>query len=241
VIDTHCHIDQFPSPELVAKKAERLRILTVAVTNLPSHYQMACHHLHGLRYVRPALGLHPLAAKSHKQELPLFLEMVGEAELIGEIGLDFSPAGSATGEIQMISFRAALRAMKGRTPFVTLHSRGAEDTVLDCLRDAHVGPVVFHWFSGTRATLDRIVREGHSLSFNPAMILSKRWNDWLRLVPRERVLTETDGPFTKVGTKPSEPPRVRNVLDWLAANWGCSLIEAERVVSENFSHISPHS
>ena len=95
LIDTHCHFDRFRDPSALAAKCEDERIFAVAVTNIPSHYELAKKHLHGLKFVMPAVGLHPLAIKDCEHELPLMLQLIPKTEFIGEIGLDFSKDGFA--------------------------------------------------------------------------------------------------------------------------------------------------
>ena len=66
LIDAHCHLDRYPDPLAEALELERRGVVAVAVMNLPSHFRLAQPHLRPLRLVRPALGLHPLAAADHE-------------------------------------------------------------------------------------------------------------------------------------------------------------------------------
>ena len=67
MIDTHCHVDLYDAPLEVANEAETMQVKTIAVTYLPTHFRQAQSHLRTFRYVKPALGLHPLAAKDHER------------------------------------------------------------------------------------------------------------------------------------------------------------------------------
>jgi TatD DNase family protein len=137
VVDSHCHVDLCANPIAVAREAEKLKIATVAVTYLPSHFELAEQRLRPFKYVKPTLGLHPMAPKEHQsQELPKFLALVRRVQLIGEIGLDLSALGSPLRTTQDDSFSAVLDAIKGTRRFVTLHSRGAEDAVFAYLKTA---------------------------------------------------------------------------------------------------------
>jgi TatD DNase family protein len=237
VIDTHCHIDQFPSPEAVAHSTEQSGIFTIAVTNLPSHYKLACENLIDFRYVKPALGMHPLAAKEHPQAMPAFRELILNSSFVGEIGLDFSRHGRLTADQQMATFDEVIRLATRPFRIITLHSRGAEDEVLRTLEAYQTGPVIFHWFSGPRGILKKILSAGHFVSLNPAMIRTKRWNEWILNLPREQVLTETDGPFARVDGRAAHPSDVNCVLDWLGVRWCCRREEAEQIVSTNFDRL----
>jgi TatD DNase family protein len=237
VIDTHCHIDQFSSPEEVARSTEKEAIFTIAVTNLPTHYKLACEHLIDFRYVKPALGMHPLAAKEHAQAMAAFRNLILHSSFVGEVGLDFSTHGRPTADQQMVTFDEVIRLAVRPFRIVTLHSRGAEDEVLRMLEAHHAGPVIFHWFSGSKAILKKVFSAGHYISLNPAMIRTKRWHEWISELPPERVLTETDGPFARFDGRVARPCDVNCVLEWLSAQWGHRREESERIVNTNFDRL----
>jgi len=67
-----------------------------------------------VRGIRLALGLHPLPARDHPAERERFAQRVAKTWYIGEVGLDFSPAGSATREPQVASFHFVLEALRGK-------------------------------------------------------------------------------------------------------------------------------
>ena len=159
--DAHCHADQHQDPENFCQELEAKEIYTIAVTNLPSHYALALSPLKNLKYVRPALGLHPLLANRHTLELAAFERLSRFTNLIGEVGLDFSPEGIASKELQLRSFRHVLKCIAGKSKFISLHSRRAEDAVLSELRNFGVTPAVFHWFTGSVQTCEAALKDGH--------------------------------------------------------------------------------
>ncbi len=237
LLDAHCHIDQFPDPPSLAAACEETGVTTVAVTNLPSHYRAGLPHVSGFRLVHLSLGFHPLVAARHQHELQEFLRVVPEVAFVGEIGLDFSREGLATKAEQLAAFRSIVRACAGERKFITLHSRGAEDAVLTVLEEFAVPGAVFHWYSGPLPLLDRASRQGFYFSVNPAMVRSKNGQRIIGRIPRDRILTETDGPYVKVGNRAAEPTDVRVVLEYLAKQWETSSGEAEGQVWENYQRI----
>jgi len=234
MIDTHCHIDLYPNPSEVVSKAERAGVTTIVVTNLPSAFSKAYPHLRELQRTRLALGMHPLLAEEHDRERKLFEELVDKTSYIGEIGLDFSRAGHFTKEIQIESFRLILEALRGKPKFITLHSRQAEPTVLDWLEKYNCSPVVFHWYNGSLTSLDRALKDGHYFSVNIAMLNSQKGQRIIAKLPSDRVLTETDGPFIKAGSRPLYPQDIAAVQERLAALWQISTDEASAIVKRNF-------
>lgn len=234
LIDTHCHIDRFRDPSGLARSCEDEQIMTVAVTNIPSHFQLAQPHLSGMSYVKPALGLHPLAVGENHRELPLFLQLLPETDFIGEIGLDLSKEGLRTKALQIKAFSSIIEAVSGTSKFVTMHSREAADEVLETLKRFEFRNAVFHWFSGTLESLGEAIEWGCWFSVNTNMVGTKKGSEIVSRLPKDKVLTETDGPYIKIGKRPAEPSDVRIVLSALAASWSVSLDEAESQVRQNF-------
>jgi len=232
--DTHCHLDLYADPYQVALDTEKSGITTIAVTNLPSAYFDAKPHMRRFRMLRLAIGLHPLLAERHTvQEKDLFRTGIRETRFVGEIGLDFSRHGINTKELQLDSFRFVLSLLQEGNRFVTLHSRGAENVVLDLLGEYEVGPVVFHWYSGLLKTLQDIVDAGHYFSINTSMIRTENGTRIIGRIPRERILTETDGPFIKIGKSPAIPSDVNIILNYLSESWGLSRVEVEHLLERN--------
>lgn len=238
MIDAHCHLDLYRDPLKVAREAERKNVLTVAVTNLPSHFAAGRPHVRDMRRVRLALGLHPLLADRHSpEEFRSFRRLLSKTSYVGEVGLDRSREGSGTFSKQLASFRFVLDAMGDTPRFLTLHSRRAESEVLELLAEYAVSRAVFHWYSGPASLVDEIVSAGHYLSVNPAMVRSKKGQKILERTPRDRVLTETDGPHLQVGRRPAEPADVAQVLIYLTKIWGSSPQETERRVRSNLDDV----
>jgi TatD DNase family protein len=195
---------------------------------------MAVPHLEAMRYVKLALGLHPLAVADNIRELPLFLSLVSKTQYVGEIGLDYSKEGLRSKEQQEGAFRAIAEVLSKAQKFVTLHSRGAAEDVADILDEYGVKNCVFHWYSGSHTTLRRVLAAGHYLSVNTAMLLSKKGQDILRLVPEARILTETDGPYVKVGRTAAKPLDVKEVLAGIGGIWGRPVASVEAQVAANY-------
>ena len=234
MLDTHCHIDLYPNPHAVVKAVERQKILTIAVTNLPSHFEMGQPHLRGFRQIRPALGLHPLMAEYHKREHKKFKQMLRETSYIGEIGLDFSKAGRDTKDIQIESLRFVFNQIQDRPRFVSLHSRGAESKVLELLEEFNIQGAVFHWYSGSLTVLDQAVQSGHYFSINPAMIRSKKGRNIIDRIPLDRILTESDGPHIQLRNQPVRPSNIKVILEALRDIWGISFQATDERVWSNF-------
>lgn len=237
LIDTHCHIDRFPDPMALASECESAGITTIAVTNVPSHYEMATEHIGNLRYVKPALGFHPLSAAENIEELPLFLSLLSRARFVGEVGLDFSKKGLSTKDQQLEVFQAVSDALAKTPRFVTLHSRRAANDVLAILEESGVKNAVFHWFSDPEATLRKAIAAGHYFSVNTAMLASQSGQRVIENVPRDRILTESDGPYVKHGKVAAKPRDVALVMKGIANMWNEDVSAIEAQVTANFKSL----
>lgn len=226
VIDTHCHLDQYPDPLAIGHAAERSGITVIAMTGLPSHYLAGRMHVSALKKVRLALGLHPLLAKRHEGELRLFEAYLPTTSYVGEIGLDFSSHGRETRTLQIKSFQFVLGLLSSCHKFISLHSRGAEGETLAMLKDFNIPQATFHWFSGPIRIAEQAVAEGYYFSINPAMMRSKSGQQLVARIPPELILTETDGPYVHVDRRPAIPEDIFKVTDMLATVWKVDREEA---------------
>ncbi|MBZ0285251.1 MAG: TatD family hydrolase [Anaerolineae bacterium] len=236
--DTHCHIDLYEDPLVIARQVERERIFTIAVTNLPTAYAEALPHVKSFRQVHLALGLHPLLAQHHTQkQKSLFRQYLSETSYIGEIGLDFSREGIDTKETQVASFRFVLELLSKHKKIVTLHSRRAEKEVLTLLGEYTVSPVIFHWYSGSASLIEKIVEAGHYLSVNPSMISGQSGQTIIRRIPQDRVLLETDGPFVKLKNRQVTPLDTPAICEHLSLVWNMTIADVEKNLQENLERL----
>lgn len=221
----------------MAQECEKLGIVTIAMTNLPSHFEMGYHHLQNFRKVRLALGMHPLYAEAHDREFPGFIRNLSRTSYIGEIGLDFSKEGIATKEIQLDIFNRILRELRGKKKLLSLHSRKAEKETLGYLKSFDIKLAIFHWYSGPLALINDIVKAGYYFSINTAMIKSKAGQDIIYKIPLSNILTESDGPFIDIDGKPAKPTDVKLVHEYLSKKNNIPINEIEIIITNNFRQI----
>jgi len=238
MIDTHCHLDLYPHPEVIAEDIEAKKITTVAVTNLPSHFAFSQPYVTGYRHIHLALGLHPLIAESHSTyERIKFKNKVKNSFFIGEVGLDFSSHGKETARLQLETFRFVIELVQDRPHFITLHSRGAEEKVGELLDQYGIQKAVFHWYSGPLGVLDTLVQKGHYFSVNTGMVSSKKGQTIISHIPVGQILTETDGPYLKVNNQSVQPKDIRLVLVYLSQLWDLPISETEKQIEENYKNL----
>jgi TatD DNase family protein len=211
VVDSHCHLDSTQTYSgLDAAEAIRLAA-EVGVTRIvqigcdPEGCRWAVAAAERWSSVIAGVAIHPNDAARMGPELVPALELVeGLAQhhrvrAVGETGLDYYRTRDAAGQaIQRDAFAAHIAMAKAHDKTLVIHDRDAHDDILKVI-DAEGPPsrIVMHCFSGddqfAKACLDR----GAYLSF--AGTITFKNNDHLRdaliIVPRDRILVETDAPY----------------------------------------------
>lgn len=220
LVDFHCHLDLYPDHAAAVTECEQAGIRTLAVTTTPRAWKRNRELTSPTRCVRAALGLHPQLAASRADELPLWEEQVTETRFIGEVGLDAGPQFFKTLEIQKRVFEQVLRTCaRHGGKILSVHSVRAVTAVLDLIETLLPptrGTIVLHWFTGTKAEARRAIDLGCFFSINSQMLLKERNRELVGMLPRERLLTETDGPFTEIEHRPMRPVDVYTAVEALA-------------------------
>ena len=69
------------------------------------------------------------------------------------------------------------------------------------------------------------------------MLQSKQGSEIIRALPSDRLLTETDGPFTKVANRSSVPRDVLSLSERIAEQRGESTEQINDAISRNARHV----
>lgn len=235
MIDFHCHLDLYAQPERVAQRIQDANVGALSVTTTPAAWVGTRRLSEGRPTIRTALGLHPELAALRKSELGLFGDLLAETDFVGEIGLDGSPPLKGTQSDQLTVFSEILRlCTRAGGKLLSIHSRGAAIEVLEALRQyPDAGIPVFHWLSSTQAILKDAIRSGCWFSVGPGMLAGARGQSLARLMPRDRVVLESDGPFAQVQGKPAGPWSLTATASQLGELWGMRRSEIFDVVRDN--------
>lgn len=233
-VDAHCHIDLYESPQDIVDMAEQQQIYTIAVTNAPSVFLHTLELTQNSKYVRAAIGLHPELVHTHKGEIEMFRQYLEQTRYVGEVGLDYVTSDENIREAQReILTTVGEWVSEYGDKVLTLHSRKAASDVISIL-DGVKAKMVLHWFSGTTKELQRAVDSKFYFSVNSAMLKSAAARKLILAMPRDRIITETDGPFVIEGTTRADPSTVRTTLHALSALWGDPANIVQEQILSNF-------
>ena len=266
--DAHGHLqaDRFDRDrgEVIA----RLRAAGVTRLLIPSW--SAATSLGAMEIVREhdwmdaAIGIHPHHAVDEAGERAELLTRAVEPEVvaIGETGID-TKRNYAPLDDQIANLEAHIDvAVRLGKPLI-LHCRsagGSDDAqrqLIKTLKRSPIGapggaaafggrpPFVLHSASGSREYIDEGLALGglvsiSGLAFRPEEGATA---EWIRAVPADRLLTETDAPWLAMPGAPdpdrNEPANVVRTLAWIAERRGDAIEELAATISATYDRAFP--
>lgn len=241
LVDFHCHLDLFPNHLELLRESEELGIKTLTVTNAPRVWKQNQLFAKDCQHVRVALGLHPQLAHAYANELSLFEEYISETRYIGEVGLDGAKEYASSLDIQRRVFRKILDlSAKSGEKILTIHSRRAAREVIDLIGNhlpPHKGRAVMHWFTGSLKETQLAIEAGCYFSVNIKMLTSAQRIKLIERIPQNKILTESDGPFIKLGKSIMSPKDMGRVIEKLASIWSTDETSAALIVRNNLKNL----
>jgi TatD DNase family protein len=174
-------------------------------------------------FVFATAGIHPHDAADFvaARDLPKLRAALRDAVAVGECGLDYHYDNSPR-DAQRAAFSAQLQLAHETGKPLVVHTRDAEDDTRGFIREARTANVVgvLHCYTGTVSLAEFALDAGWYVSFS-GIITFKKWEDedLLRLVPRDRLLVESDSPYlapVPFRGKRNEPAWVVNTIARLA-------------------------
>jgi len=205
--DTHAHLymkdyDEDREELIENLKKENIGVIVVGVDKKTSLEAVALANRH--ENIFAVVGCHPKDSKENFEE-PFFAELVKDPKVvaIGECGLEFFRLGEderVKKERQIFLFKNQIDfAIKYKKPLV-VHCREAHSEVLEIFERKKTSAGnglrgVIHFFSGDIETAKRYLDLGFYLSFGGVLTFTDDYNEVVKFIPLERILSETDAPF----------------------------------------------
>ncbi len=210
LVDTHFHLDFYKNHSEIYEKINNLGQYTLCMTNSPGVY-LSCKNLYSeTKYIKFALGFHPLEATLKDRNFADFISLSRDANYIGEIGLDFSRTSALSKDKQIDYFERIVKMCAEKNKLMSLHLRKSEDDAIRIIRNYKPKKCIIHWFTGTTEHLNAFVELGCFFSINTNMIKTTTGCDKTKKIPLNRILLESDGPFTKAASKRFSPELLLN-------------------------------
>lgn len=235
--DTHMHFDLFKDRQKVIDYCNNNRIYTIAVTNLPNLYEKYYNQNIQSKYLKIALGFHPELVSEYKTQIKKFDQYATTTKYIGEVGLDYSSNDKENRNDQKIIFDRIVQTCNTfGDKVLTVHSRKAENDVLSILEN-NPNKIIMHWFSGSLKQQELALSNGYYFSINHQMLQSKNGRRIIDSIPIERILIESDAPFTNGFDMFYNVDFMNNIYDYLSITRHIEISELSIILKDNFKRL----
>lgn len=210
--DIHSHLNLSPLSEnraAILAKMREMGVGTITVgTGLQTSQEAVKIAEENPDVCWATVGLHPChtcggeAEEYDEAELET-LSQHPKVVAIGETGLDYFHQDTAESRrVQEDIFKKHIDlSIKVNKPLM-LHvrsSKNSDDAYYDALEilKAKSFPLKanFHFFSGSKDCMEKIVAAGHTISVDGPITFTNQYDDMIRAVPLESIMIETDAPF----------------------------------------------
>ncbi len=203
LIDTHAHLDHVENLDSALAQASATgvaAVLAVSTDLAAMKKNLEIKEKFSTPKIYLGLGIHPCEIKAIElEESYAFIEKnIAQADVIGEIGLDFWYKWVRKDDIkkneQREVFRRQLAIAKKFDKPVVVHTRGTWRECFETVKEFGIKKANFHWYSGPTDVLDEIIKSGYYVSAGPALAFSSQSREAMAHAPIEQALIETDSP-----------------------------------------------
>lgn len=219
-IDTHIHLQDYKTknaPQIILGAASvGVEKFICASTSEGDWKAVAALADKYPEQIVPAFGLHPWYLDKLEPDWEVRLENLLKkypAALVGESGLDRLKDPHA--EPQMSVFRIHMELAHCLQRPLIIHAVKVQELLEDCwalLPECFV----FHSYNGKAELLKKIIKAGGYVSFSQSILRNPARGEVLRLVPVDKLLVETDGPYQGIGGQESCPAQLPQLLKEIA-------------------------
>ena len=234
LIDTHFHLDRYRNHSSLYDLMNKNRQYTLCVTCSPGVF-LSCKKLYPeTKYIKFALGVHPKEITDPEKSIHEFNSCLNQAKYIGEIGLDYSDS-SASRDAQLYVFRHIVKRQAEKNMLATIHVKKAEEDLITVLSEYPSPKRIIHWFSGNNVQMKNLLSQGCYFSVNASMVQSEVGQKRIAMIPKDRILIESDGPYSKVFGKRYTPENLTDLYSIVGQ--ALRIDELEKMVYHNFFKI----
>ena len=254
-IDIHGHIyfpeyekEKLEGREEVIKRAQDAGVGIISVADDMESSKKIVEMVAGRSDMWAIVGVHPTNSQVFDYEALKKLALDPKVVAIGECGLDYfhpGPADMAEAEYHALQKEIFIKhielANEVKKPLM-LHIRNGKNGVsayqeaIFILREYAKVPSNFHFFAGSEQDLSEIIKIGASVSFTGVITFARNYDQQIRQVPIDRIMSETDCPFVApvpYRGKRNEPLYVIEVVKKIAEIRGESVDKIAAQLLEN--------
>lgn len=241
LVDVHAHLDYPPIIDDIDKVIERAKKANVKaiISNgtRPDGNRKVLELAKKFDIVKPALGYFPdhvvedgLAAVEKE------LEFISKQKPIalGEVGLDFATHKEKPKEMVKAFEKIIALSEKLKVPMI-VHSRKAEQDVIEMLESCKHKKIIMHFFCGRKTLVKRAQDNGWSFSIPTNVVRLNQLQQNVENLPLSQIFTETDCPWlSPFPDKTNEPAFIKESIKKIAEIKRMEEEEVEKNIYMNY-------
>jgi TatD DNase family protein len=198
-IDVHCHIDVYKDIKKIVERALKNGVEIIINNGMtPEINRKTLEMSRKFPNIKPALGIYTnecldMSEDAIEEEISFIRENSDKIIAIGEVGIDLKESSDFKTQKEIFEKFIDL-AIELDKPII-VHSRKAEDKVIDILEKNGIKKVIMHCFSGDLKLVKRIIDNKWCLSIPTNITFSEHFQKVVEITPIEQLFCETDSPF----------------------------------------------
>lgn len=245
--DVHAHLDLINRLDKViyrAKKAGVKAIITAGVNPETNKKTLEISEKYDI--VKAALGIYPIDALSRETNKPNIFDVDKEIDFIrknkdkiigvGEVGLDYK-TGENKEQQKEVFVKMIELAVELDKPLI-VHSRQAEEDVVEILERFDFKKIIMHCFNGNKKLVKKIIENNWFFSVPCNIVKSFQLQYIVKETNLSKLLTETDAPFlSPYPGRQNEPAFVKETIKKIAEIKGLDEEEVSNIIFMNYKNL----
>jgi TatD DNase family protein len=252
LVDSHCHLDRLDLEpfnnsfeqliqDTIASGVEHMLCVCIDTETYPAMRSL----VEPYPSISISVGVHPNDKDRYDPEPDELAALAVHPKnlAIGETGLDYCRSEGDL-EWQRDRFRRHIRAARICSKPLIIHTRDARADTIRIMQEEGAGECggVMHCFTEDWTMARQALDMGFYISFSGIITFNSaaELREVVKMVPKDRMLIETDAPYLapvpKRG-KPNYPSYVRYVAECVAETRGESVEEIAAVTKNNFNRL----
>lgn len=248
LINFHDHLAFYEGFDQAINMIEDSEIVTLACAMDLEDYIKIEKYSEKKPLIKKGFGIHPFKIKGDTSTVG-FEKYIEKADFIGEIGMDFfwNEEKEYYGKQREVFEYFVEMAVK-YDKITNIHTKGAEREVLDILQKHRPRNPIVHWYSGDLALVEEYLELGSYFTISVDVRISSLTDDLIKMLPMDRILTETDGPTSLKWVKEENgnpegipdygyPEYIGKIVNYIAELKNLDSEYVENRIYQNYLHL----
>lgn len=254
IVDVHAHLDHADfSKDLdqVIERAMKAGVKAIITNGInPETNRKTLELARKYDIIKASLGIYPIDVlqKDIQEGYPLKddqFDVDSEIDFIrknrtriialGECGLDFMNSDALQRKEQIRTFKKMIALAEELNKPIIVHSRKAEESVIDVLQSSSIKKVVLHCFCGKKGLIKKAEDAGYYFSVPTNIVRAHNFQYLVDKVNIGRILTETDAPcLSPYKGRRNEPAFIIETLKKIAEIKKMDVEEVSKIIFMNY-------